>query len=367
MMNQRHRKLMRKTILTAVAVGVAVASVGSPGSAAKKSAKKTTRRSSNEVVVDSGVEKRTTAKINGVTYSVTLTEAALIKAMPAGASRRDLGSYTSPEGDVFSLYLRQEGDTVPMPCAEGPNGLNCSVPPKNRISTGGWGGTNGVITIMFAAPLNGEVIVHTVEGDVAPVELGRLPEIGIAWYVHIGAEMSPFGIESKAPGATSFLPSFSPDKATKTDPKVIYSEETADPWSIVEATYGPQRILCLDTGNETTYDSCSPELRPGDKRFGRLFFQRDFGTPDAGFVVACKGAVQGYSWLPVGGAKQPLSFFSLEHPRYSFVRVPGKDGTLTFQFSKASQADLPLGSLASTGFDVLNDLTKVSTKLPACR
>jgi hypothetical protein len=301
-------------------------------------------------------------KFKGVRYTVTRTEAALIKAMPEGQDRRDLGSYTTPEGAVYSLYLSQEGNTLPVPCVEGPDGdLNCSLPPRDRVSTGGWGGSNGKISIVFAAPSNGEVIVNTVSGDVVPIEIGRLPELGVAWFVHIGDDMSPFGIESKAPGAKPFLPPFGPEKADKTDPTVIATETTPTAWTMLGLTYGPQKIICVDTGDEKNYSSCMAEIRPGDKRFGRLI-----SKSESGFVVTCKGSVKGFTWSPIDGPKQKLDPSPIDHPRYTFTRIPSKDGVLTFQFAKAQPVDFPMGSVGASGFGVLNDLTRVSNSMPSC-
>jgi hypothetical protein len=290
----RNRTVQGTALLSALLItSIAPASINPSASAAKKKAttasKSKVAAGSTEVKPES--EPRELRKINGVTYSVSRTDAAMLTALPEGQQRRELGSYTSPDGEIFSVYLKRfDSDSIPVPCSEGSNGYNCSIPPKDRVSTGGWSGTNGTITIMFAAPSDATVIVHTVNGDVAPVEIARLPEIGIAWYVHIGANMSPFGIESTAPGAKAFLPPFSPDRSDKLDPVKVYSEETPVPWAISEATFGPQRVLCLDTGDENSFDSCSPELRPGDKRVGFLTLGRTCQSLIADSSLRAKGS-----------------------------------------------------------------------------
>jgi hypothetical protein len=77
--------------------------------------------------------------------------------------------------------------------------------------------------------------------------------------------------------------------------------------------------------------------------------------------------VKGFTWTPVGGQKQRLELFPINHPRYSFVRIPSKDGVLTFELPKEKPVDLSLGSVATKGFGFLNDITKVSDKMGPCR
>jgi hypothetical protein len=116
----------------------------SASAARKKTTKSTKATKSKAAVAESTSESqpRVLRKINGVTYSVSLTEAAMLKALPEGQERRDLGSNTAPDGEIYSVYLKRlDENSVPVPCSEGSSGYNCSIPHKDRVSTSGWNGS----------------------------------------------------------------------------------------------------------------------------------------------------------------------------------------------------------------------------------
>jgi hypothetical protein len=255
-----------------------------------------------------------------------------------------------------------------VPCLESKSGhLDCRIPPKNTITTIGYSFANGRGAIPFTAPSGTDITVHTLEGDVAPTLVGQIPEIGFAFYVHIGANLTGFGIEAASPLVVPFLPGASAEKLASSAQSTIASgTDEGIPWSLVEVGDDPTKLLCIDTGEENSYESCGPGPRPGDRRFSILGFRKSRNTKALGFAFVCAGAVKGLRWVGVDGATETPTAIASASSRHSIFRVPGQNGVLTFDLAGGRSVRFPIGSTRTKTFNSLLASVELAEALPAC-